>query len=515
MWGALDCTVVAVSLLSYCPIELNGGVVKALRAARVLRAGKLLSRMPSLRIVTQALLASLADSAPVAAFLGTLLVLFALVGMSQFSGLAYACNSDVAPVNLAGLPAGNLTSQQACSGHFQVSGDGCKLLNSSRLELLCRAGGVDVSSPGALAAALGAPAAAVFTAPRQWAPFPAHFATFLNALCTAFELMVGENWPAYMARYMHSTGAPAGNLAAGVAAYFLSSTLLLNQIGLEVFSGAMAVTFFTARKRALGLDLLTKGQQLWVENTRNSMRARASQPLLFVRWFPPGSQGVGVDESRQWVFQAATGSPLFGNFFRAVTLLNLLLMACFYTGMPARDFEWLQGLDNYITGVFLAEMVLLHYCLGARQYWRDGWMALDGLISSASVLSYLLNLMSTYSSLGATLRSLFRLARILRVLRVARSVPRLEVLINTLYLAGPAVLNILAMYCVCLFVFAVVSRGVGQHSLICFTRSLTHPLTHSPPSTPDCHEPLLGHSLWLDGLPGRAPWQLSLLPQLL
>jgi hypothetical protein len=286
-----------------------------------------------------------------------------------------------------------------------------------------------------------------------------------------------------MANFMVATGAPRGGYALGVAAWFVLGALLLNQIGLEIFAGAMSVTFISSRQSALGLDLLTKSQRLWVENTRNSMRTRAERTLAFAPWFPAAHALAQVDVTRRWAYDAFTTSSFPEHFFMAVSVLNLVAMAYFYLGMPRETFLQLRSLDNMFMAAFLLEMALLHFALGAAQYWADAWMRLDGIVCLASAASYVLPSLAASTPLGSfsvTLRSLLRLARILRVLRIARTVPRLATLLRTLYLAAPSVLNIVALYCVCLYIFAVVS-GRGAARALGPGQGLP-----GPPSSPPC-----------------------------
>ena len=270
-----------------------------LRAARVIRAARLFTLFPSLRIILTATLSSLPAMGPPAALLLFLLMLTALFGQNQLAGLTYTCNRDSAPLaatlattrsngyETSGgggflptpLPDSNASS---CTGFFTVTGDRCSLLPTAVAELCCRSfGGLsaypNISSPEFLSSGgAGNPAQLVdlvslclrtpaatggsstqFKVPALWSPFPANFKDFPSAMLSSFEIMVGENWPAYVRVYMSSTTPHA---ASGTGTVFMVIILAMGHMASKILCGVMLYIFYASRNKELGMSLLTPSQ---------------------------------------------------------------------------------------------------------------------------------------------------------------------------------------------------------------------------------------------------------------
>lgn len=74
--------------------------LKALRVIRVFRPLKSINVIPSMKKLIQALIHSLPDFANVGTFLVYVFILFAIMGLHQYSGVYYnICRYDQDPVN--------------------------------------------------------------------------------------------------------------------------------------------------------------------------------------------------------------------------------------------------------------------------------------------------------------------------------------------------------------------------------------------------------------------------------
>ena len=87
-WNKLDFTVVIISLLNFMP-GLNPGFLKALRAARVLRPLKSISRLAAMRVLMHTIVASISGLFNVCIFISFVFSIFAILGLNIFNGRQY------------------------------------------------------------------------------------------------------------------------------------------------------------------------------------------------------------------------------------------------------------------------------------------------------------------------------------------------------------------------------------------------------------------------------------------
>lgn len=97
-----------------------------------------------------------------------------------------------------------------------------------------------------------------------------------------------------------------------------------------------------------------------------------------------------------------------------VILLNSVVI---YLEEAGYSHPALLGLDMACTIIFLMEMIAKQVCFGIKNYWRNGWNIMDGvlvIISLPSLMLPFLDLTTFHFSAVLTLR-LFRVVRFLRI----------------------------------------------------------------------------------------------------
>lgn len=97
-----------------------------------------------------------------------------------------------------------------------------------------------------------------------------------------------------------------------------------------------------------------------------------------------------------------------------VILLNSVVI---YLEESGRNHPALLGIDMACTIIFVLEMIAKQACFGVKNYWRNGWNIMDGvlvIISLPSLVFPFLDLTSFHFSAVLTLR-LFRVVRFLRI----------------------------------------------------------------------------------------------------
>ena len=103
--------------------------------------------------------------------------------------------------------------------------------------------------------------------------------------------------------------------------------------------------------------------------------------------------------------------------------LVVLNMAAIFLQLCGVHSALLDVFDMVCTLIFLAEMAAKHAKLGVRGYWRDGWNALDGvvtLLSLPALLAYFLPAVA-----GMKIVVAFRAVRVFKLFRAARRFPNI------------------------------------------------------------------------------------------
>lgn len=149
------------------------------------------------------------------------------------------------------------------------------------------------------------------------------------------------------------------------------------------------------------------------------------------------------------------------NLIFVVILLNsvvIFLQACGYESMT------FYVLDAVFTVLFIVEMAVKHYVLGARGYWSDGWNRMDGvlvLLSIPSLIAWVIPVM------GANL-SVLLVMRLLRALRFFRLIhffgeKGMRQLARGFTRAMKASSAVLAAFFLIIVIFGLINCGLFGH----------------------------------------------------
>ena len=88
VWNRVDFLIVIISLVNFIP-TLNPGFLKVVRAARVLRPLKSISRLQSMKLLMSTIVSSVMGLLNVCLFLGFVFGIFAILGLHIFNGKQY------------------------------------------------------------------------------------------------------------------------------------------------------------------------------------------------------------------------------------------------------------------------------------------------------------------------------------------------------------------------------------------------------------------------------------------
>jgi voltage-dependent calcium channel L type alpha-1D len=391
-WNVIDCAIVIAGVLS---LSLAGANVSSVRAFRALRPVRLLTRYESMKVILHALWLTL-PVLPNVIFISLFVwTVFAIVGLQLMYGRFSFCNDDSVP------------GHAECTGFY-------------------------VDDEGAVRE-------------RQWLTPDTNFDDFFQSLFSVFKMAAGGDWPAimYMAVDMTSIGEqPRRDASPAAALYFIFFLVCCTWLVSGLFIGTIIDNFNSIRLSmssahgARGSLFMTDAQREWVQMQRFLVRTR---PIALRPPQPTSSA------ARRAAYRIAM-HPLFDWAITVVIVANLLVMCLPHYDQSSQWDTALYALDCVFTGVYVAEAALKLAALLPRRYFASSWNRLDFFIVVVSIVGLAF-------PVGGVAK-VFRVLRIARIFKVIKNAHRLRVLLKTLLISLPAVINILGLLVVVFFVYA-------------------------------------------------------------
>ncbi len=497
-WNVMDGSIVLVGILGKALSGTNISWVRALRTMRVLRPLRVISRVPELRVVVNALLRSLPGLGNVLLVALLFWLIFGILGMQLFMGAFSRCSDE--SVDTKALCVDGWVNQTLDVAWDSVSQScaGWSLMLAS-----AQGGELPLSSPTSEATCVGSYESSAFVE-RTWASDHYNFDNIFNAMRTLFEMSTTEGWTAVMYDGVDSRSpelAPERDHNPAIAFFFIVFMILANFFILNLFVGIILDNFAQIAEESGdgGSATMTKEQQLWAQRKRNffdvgedygkedaSLMAGASDddddeggegvsgrnapstvksngasgkkaPHLTIAESPPASPRAarkklrrGVRRARRFLFRVSH-SASFEAGIMGVIVVNAGAMACEHYGQTQVWTDTLSGISYACTAVFIAEALIKLFAMG-RKYFKSRWNAFDFFCVATSVLGLAADVGSTTSVL--------RVLRLARVFRLVRKLKGLRMLFNTLVISLPGLVNIGALLFLLCFVFAVLGMNL-------------------------------------------------------
>ena len=117
------------------------------------------------------------------------------------------------------------------------------------------------------------------------------------------------------------------------------------------------------------------------------------------------------------------------------------------------------GIDIACTLVFVAEMLVKHLTFGVKEYWRDGWNRMDGVLVIISLPSLVTPFMDA-SSVDFSVLLTLRLMCVLRFFRVLHFFPKITQIAAGLKRALRDSGVVLIGFFILLFIFGMINCGL-------------------------------------------------------
>ncbi|XP_043464353.1 voltage-dependent calcium channel type A subunit alpha-1 isoform X7 [Leptopilina heterotoma] len=329
---------------------------------------------------------------------------------------------------------------------------------------------------------------------------PTNFNTFPIALLTVFQILTGEDWNEVMYQGIQSQGGHKKGMIYSL--YFIILVLFGNYTLLNVFLAiavdnlANAQELTAAEEEQEEEDKEKQKQELEKEMEALQMPGDGTNPKVEIsppspsQNFKSGNTGKQISEEKKQNDDDDTGpkpmlpyssmfilSPTnpvrrgahwvvnlryFDFFIMVVITLSSMALAA---EDPVDDDSQRNTILNYFdyafTGVFTIEMILKVIDLGVilhpGSYLREFWNVMDAIVVICAAVSFAFDM--TGSSAGqnlSTIKSL-RVLRVLRPLKTIKRVPKLKAVFDCVVNSLKNVINILIVYILFQFIFAVIA----------------------------------------------------------
>ena len=435
-WNILDFIIVLIGIVD-TTLELTGEndanleYLVAIRLLRTLRPLRFINKSPGLKRVVDSLVGSIKGLAHVVVITAVTFIIFAIVGMQLFMGRFHSCSSE---------SWGDISQGRSCPHIIKKQSDPCPLpfiIDKST----CLENGY------------------------RWEVFPSNFDSLGNAIVALFEIATLEGWIQLMHLGTDSTSlttAPSLDHRKVTAIYFIVVIVVVAFFLVNLFVGVLLAQYEDTEPETSDSDSLSDHQIEW---------------RLVMKILIQNASDIFTDSdleqlekhSFRWRVRSLISNPKSDHIISAVILLNVLVMTLEHEDQPP---EWSMALDvaSYIfIFFFMSEAYFKIYGLSIRVYFSDRWNRFDFSVMLLSVIGAVMSIVVSWTPVLSVFR-VFRLARLLRVARMTRGV---RLLLRTLFLSVPSLVNIAALQILLFSLYAILGvkifgklshgRYINQH----------------------------------------------------
>ncbi|GMH60361.1 hypothetical protein TrRE_jg11189 [Triparma retinervis] len=494
-WNILDFVVVCISiLLLFSSGNASLAGLRSLRAFRAFRPLRMINRAPGLKLIVNAMFASIPDVCNVGAVCILFFLIFSIVGVTLLKGQLRSCQGEHFRANIEGhafvFPdqfSGYLHSpylwtedDKNLTAYFGVN----STLFPSGVVPECTTGGACCVPASAQQG--GKYDGQVFGSPDEelesWHRVPPskwstevpssmdvceclggtwdivgcdddgclnqifdHVGTSMLAF---FEISSTEGWVDLMYAAQDSRGIgmqPERDANKYISVFFVIFMLIGCYLVMNLFVGVIIDHFNEMRKEAEGdLTYLTEEQQAWVKTQQIAIRMKPKKKI-----FKPGDpfgdfcHGIVLHKT-------------FESFIMTAIVLNTVIMMLSSFGDSTSWKTFLEGANLFFAVLFTIEMVMklaaMHYL-----YFDDSWNRFDFTIVMGTLIGFVAKAASSGGGGASSITTVIRTFRIGRIFRLVNGAESLNQLFNTLLLTIPGLVNIGMLLMLLYFIFSVMA----------------------------------------------------------
>ena len=285
----------------------------------------------------------------------------------------------------------------------------------------------------------------------QWVNQSFNFDNIAEAMMSLYVIGTLDNWPNFMyAGIEGSEGIlPILDAHPAAAIYFIIYVLVATFFLLNLFIGLLIDKFQEAKRQEgtwTGI-FLTPKQLKWVKLQEMIPKAKVTP-----------SNPVPQNKLRRWCYLLAS-SPRFELAAMGCIVLNMIALACPYSGMSATYESVLDGINLLFTLLFILEAGIKLLAQGCTGYFAQSWNVFDFAVIICSLVEIAINnaLASQVKLLrvGPQITRVARVLRISRLFRLARFLSDLQALLQAVIYALPSILNVFWLLMLIYFVYAI------------------------------------------------------------
>ena len=508
-WNVLDFLIVIISIIlmaSQGNEDLKG--LRSLRVLRALRPLRTINRAPQLKLVINALGASIWPILQTLMMISIFFIIFSTLAVTYFQGALYACDLssavDVAVADeeyeLILCDGYNDTSRSLCTEwkdlpvelqqEWAVTDADKEWAAWENLQAVWRgdvanmtayaqsvidlhgnesyyytnlniSDYVNATNDGSFTNFIEGPVTSRMVCQwmgYEWAPLTDQsFNNVFPSLASLYELSTTEGWIDVMWYAADARGLdmePVRDCNKYAVIFFILFIMVGTFFAMNLFIGIICDTFAEKRSEGDGTSLfVTEEQKQWQAIQKIILKLKP-----FLRKREP------KNVVRRCCFTIAD-SAWFENFIMALIVLNTLVLCVGYYGQP---YEYAFALDviNYVLfGVFAVEAIIKLLGFGGQYFstsrgggrdcarYLDAWNVFDLCIVIGTSIGILLSSLLPVDI--QAIAGIIRTFRLLRIVRLLRGVRGLKVLLNTIAVAMPAVVNIFVLLLLFLMIFAI------------------------------------------------------------
>ena len=424
-WNCMDGFIVVIGIIGKALAGYNLGWVRALRTMRVLRPLRVISRIPELKVVVNALFNSLPGLGNVLLVSLLFWLIFGILGMQLFMGSFARCSDEDVEARVdcvSGIVNSTVDVQwdsitKSCNyPHAEYNKTQCEgTFNSTEF------------------------------VERTWKSDDMNFDNVFNAMQTLFEMSTTEGWTAVMYNGVDARSpelTPKRDYNPAIAFFFVAFEVVGNFFILNLFIGIILDNFaqLSSESGDGGSELMTKAQKMWVK-TQQKLQNNSE---------PEKADYYPEDSQRRTVYKFVE-TEHFEWFIMGIIVLNAVAMACEMYEQSDNLTNILAGFSYFFAAIFVGEAALKLYAMYPAVYFSQRWNCFDFFCVATTLIGFVAG-----SGGGA---SVLRILRLARVFRLVRKLKGLRMLFNTLIVSLPGLLNIGALLFLLCFVYAV----LGMH----------------------------------------------------
>ncbi|XP_072935176.1 voltage-dependent calcium channel type A subunit alpha-1 isoform X2 [Epargyreus clarus] len=296
---------------------------------------------------------------------------------------------------------------------------------------------------------------------------PTNFNTFPIALLTVFQILTGEDWNEVMYYGIQSQGGIQKGMIYSL--YFVILVLFGNYTLLNVFLAIAVDNLANAQELTAAEEEQEEEDKEKQQQNKKKEEAKKEdeeeipdgpKPMLPYSSMFILSPTNPIRRGAHWVVNL----KYFDFFIMVVICMSSVALAA---EDPVDENNYRNKVLNYFdyafTGVFTVEMLLKIVDLGILfhpgAYLRDLWNIMDAAVVICALVSFGFEIGGVKKSAGqnlSTIKSL-RVLRVLRPLKTIKRVPKLKAVFDCVVNSLKNVINILIVYILFQFIFAVIA----------------------------------------------------------